>query len=138
VGAFTLTTARGVFVGSKQTREWAWDKLISVTHASDATWTVLPVSNRQKASGIAYNADTATVCRFWIDFAVARATGSVDQFIVSCEAELAIVAPPQPPRRRPPRQSLSHNGRRTHSIGLSFVGGTVDGPTTSPTTMSSR
>ena len=31
-GSVTVTTTRAVFVGSKQTREWAWAKLVSVEH----------------------------------------------------------------------------------------------------------
>ncbi len=97
VGAFTLTTTRAVFAGSKQTREWAWSKLISVTHASDANWTMLSVSNRQKVSGIGYDAAHASLCRFWIDFAVARATDSLPQLVESLEAELTALGLPPPP-----------------------------------------
>jgi len=95
-GTFTLTTTRAVFAGSQQTREWAWAKLISVSHASDANWTMLSVSNRQKTSGIAYDATHATSCRFWIDYAVARATGSLDQLVATLEGELTAMAPPPP------------------------------------------
>ena len=102
VGTFTLTTTRAVFTGSQQTREWAWSKLISVTHASDADWTMLSVSNRQKVSGIGYDADNADLCRFWIDFAVARATGSLPQLVDSLQTELAALAPPPPPTAPPP------------------------------------
>ena len=97
VGTFTLTSNRAVFTGSKQTREWAWPKLISVTHASDANWTMLSVSNRQKVSGIGYDDAHADLCRFWIDFAVARATGSLPQLIESLEAELTALGLPPPP-----------------------------------------
>ena len=97
VGTFTLTSNRAVFTGSKQTREWAWSKLISVTHASDADWTMLSVSNRQKVSGIGYDDAHADLCRFWIDFAVARATGSLPQLIESLEAELTALGLPPPP-----------------------------------------
>ncbi len=100
-GTFTLTTTRAVFAGTKQTREWAWTKLISVTHAADAPWTMLAVSNRQKVSGIAYDAAHADLCRFWIDLAVSRATGTADQLIATLQAELAALSPP-PPAPPPP------------------------------------
>jgi hypothetical protein len=87
-GVFTLTTTRAVFVGSKQTREWLWAKLISVTHASDASWTVIAVSNRQKASGVAYDAAQAERVRFWIDLAVSDATGTRDELVAHLENEL--------------------------------------------------
>lgn len=102
IGAFTLTTSRAVFAGSKQTREWAWAKLISVTHASDANWTMLSVSNRQKTSGIAYDATAASWCRFWIDYSVARATGTLDQLVTTLEAELAAMSPAPPSQSAPP------------------------------------
>src|SRR5262245_39077791 len=50
-GTVTVTTARAVFVGAKQTREWAWAKLVAVQD-DDPTWLGLAVSNRQKVSGI--------------------------------------------------------------------------------------
>ncbi len=105
VGTFTLTTTRAVFAGSQQTREWAWAKLISVTHAADAHWTMLSVSNRQKVSGIAYDAEHEPWCRFWIDFAVARATGGLDQLRATLEGELAALAPPPPTPTAPPPPS---------------------------------
>ena len=105
VGTFTLTTTRAVFSGSKQAREWAWSKLISVTHAADADWTMLSVSNRQKVSGIGYDAAHASLCRFWIDFAVARATGSLPQLVESLQTELAALAPPPPHAPAPPAAS---------------------------------
>jgi hypothetical protein len=101
VGTFTLTTHRAVFTGSKQTREWLWTKLISVTHASDAHWTMLAVSNRQKVSGIAYDDEHAEWCRFWIDFSVAKATGGTAPLVASLEAELPPAA--APPRPAPPQ-----------------------------------
>ncbi len=96
-GTFTLTTTRAVFAGPEQTREWAWSKLVSVTHAADAPWTMLSVSNRQKTSGVAYDTTSAPWCRFWIDFAVARATGQRDQLVATLEAELAASGLPPPP-----------------------------------------
>jgi hypothetical protein len=106
-GQFTVTTLRAVFVGAKQTREWAWAKLIGVQHQADAPWTAIAVSNRQKTSGIAYDAEHADLMRFWIDLAVARATGTDDELVDAIRAEIAAlepapVPPPPPPPPSPP------------------------------------
>jgi hypothetical protein len=92
-GEFTLTNLRAVFVGAKQTREWAWAKLISVQHQPNAPWTAIAVSNRQKTSGIAYDAEHADLIRFWLDLAVARATDTADELIATIRAEIAELDP---------------------------------------------
>jgi len=88
-GSFTITTTRAAFVGAKQTREWLWSKLVAVAHQPDAPWTAMAVSNRQKTSGVGYDVEHAGLIQFWIDLAVARATGTSEAFIAGLEAELA-------------------------------------------------
>ncbi len=100
-GTFALTSHRAVFVGSAQTREWTWDKLIAVQHSETQPWTDIAVSSRQKTSGILYDAAHAELVRFWIDFAVAKATGGTAGLAAELEQELAavpapVVAPPPP------------------------------------------
>ena len=54
-GTFVVTNMRAVFVGSKQNREWAWSKLISVSRdamPSGDEMLLMAVSNRQKVSGV--------------------------------------------------------------------------------------
>ncbi len=101
-GEFTVTNLRAVFVGAKQTREWSWAKLISVQHQADAPWTAIAVSNRQKTSGIAYDAGHADLIRFWLDLAVARATDTADELIATIRAEIAALNPPPPAVVSPP------------------------------------
>jgi hypothetical protein len=97
-GTFALTSRRAVFVGSAQTREWAWDKLIAVQHSEAQPWTDIAVSNRQKTSGILYDAAHAELVRFWIDFAVAKAMDGTDGLASELEQELAALpALPAPP-----------------------------------------
>jgi len=88
-GSFTITSQRAVFVGSKASREWLWSKLLGVTHASDAPWTAIAVSNRQKVSGVAVDAANIDTVRFWIDLAIANATGTRDEFVRELEDQLA-------------------------------------------------
>jgi hypothetical protein len=88
-GTFTLTTRRAVFVGPKYTREWSWARLLGVTHAVDAPWTAISVSNRQKTSGVLYDENHEDLVRFNIDLAVAIATDQRDAFVSELEADLA-------------------------------------------------
>jgi hypothetical protein len=88
VGTFTITSTRAVFVGPKQTREWAWSKLLGVTHAVEAPWTAIAVSNRQKTSGVLYDNENADAIRFNIDLAVAIATDEREGLVKELEADL--------------------------------------------------
>jgi hypothetical protein len=52
-GVAHFTTHRVVFVGSKQTREWDFAKLLGTTEEPGGLRLMLAVSNRQKTSGLA-------------------------------------------------------------------------------------
>lgn len=56
VGAATFTTQRAVFVGSKQSREWDFSKLLGWN--DEPGMVTLAVSNRQKVSGIQSNSES--------------------------------------------------------------------------------
>lgn len=86
-GTFVVTTTRGVFTGTKQSREWVWSKLLSVAH-HDPGWTAMAVSNREKVSGIGIDADHRESLDFWIDLAVARATGTADELEADCRSDV--------------------------------------------------
>lgn len=51
-GRLVVTNRRVVFTGAKSTRQWAFDKLISLDASSDGDTVLIHVSNRQKASGV--------------------------------------------------------------------------------------
>ena len=87
-GSFTVTSTRAVFVGDQQTREWSWAKLLGVTHHDHPPWTALAVSNRQKVSGVLYDAVHARTLAFWIDLAVARAQGTQAELAARVRGEL--------------------------------------------------
>jgi hypothetical protein len=98
-GTFTITNTRAVFVGAKATREWAWGKVLGVTHSDDPPWTAIAVSNRQKTSGVLYDKDHAEMVRFWIDLALGRATGSAGHLIADLQSEIAqLEMPDQSPQ----------------------------------------
>lgn len=91
IGRFIVTDQRAVFVGGKQSREFDWDKLLSYEIQSlnkKNSIIYLPVSNRQKVSGVA--ADTASMESLYqrVAFGVAVATGRKDTFIETLKREL--------------------------------------------------
>lgn len=90
-GRFIVTDQRAVFVGGKQSREFDWDKLLSYDIQQlkrNNSIIYLPVSNRQKVSGVA--ADTASMESLFqrVAFGVAVATGRKDKFIETLKREL--------------------------------------------------
>lgn len=100
-GTFVVTTSRGVFTGTKQSREWTWSKLLGVTH-HDGGWTAMAVSNRQKVSGIGVDSPNRDLLDFWIDLAVARANDTVDALEAEYRSDVdqltaALLATDEPP-----------------------------------------
>jgi|GEM_PF-1949901 len=51
-GDVVVTTRRVVFRGAKDTREWAFEKMLGVDTSSDDAVVMIHVSNRQKVSGL--------------------------------------------------------------------------------------
>jgi hypothetical protein len=86
-GTFTVTSTRAIFTGQKHSREWAWSKLLSVTHY-DPGWTAMAVSNRQKVSGVGVDSANRELFEFWIDLAVARATNDVESLEADCQSDV--------------------------------------------------
>jgi hypothetical protein len=83
-GRFVISDKRAVFIGGKQTREFDWDKVLAYELRAlnkKSAIVYLPVSNRQKVSGIA--ADTAAMNHVYqrVAFGIAVATGRKDDFL---------------------------------------------------------
>jgi len=106
-GTSSITTTRAVFVGPKQTREWAWSKLLGITHEQDAPWTAIAVSKRQKTSGVAYDEPNAELIRFYLDLAVAIANDDRDALVRQLNGELEVVLQLLPP---PPNAGSANAG----------------------------
>lgn len=90
-GRFIVSDKRAVFVGVKQSREFEWQKLLAYTTQTldkKSAILFLPVSNRQKTSGIA--ADTTSIEQIHqrVSFGVAVATGRKDDFLESLRREI--------------------------------------------------
>ena len=87
-GTVTITNQRVVFRGNKQTREWAFNKLVGWTHDDPHPITYLQVSNRQKTSGFAYQPEHAAIVHFRLAFALALSGGRVDDLRKQLQQEL--------------------------------------------------
>lgn len=89
-GTSYITSKRVIFKGARQTRECVYSKMIGYEH-DDAGLTTFAVSNRQKATRIAYGADVAPVFRFRLDLALAHFNGTVPEMVSDLEAYVSDV-----------------------------------------------
>jgi hypothetical protein len=96
-GVIWLTDQRIVFQGQRGSREWSFSKLIALQHHPSATVTMLPVTNRQKLSGFAYDEAHAAEIRFRLEHALAIHHGTTDEFVRVLEADLAEHRAVRPP-----------------------------------------
>lgn len=87
-GTALITSKRVVFRGDKESREWKFDKLTGIEDAEES-WTALPVTNRQKTSGIGYPHDIADDVRLRLRLALADYHGSRDHLRSEIESQLA-------------------------------------------------
>lgn len=80
-GSVTVTTTRAVFVGSKETREWTWAKLIAIQD-DDPSWIGIAVSNRQKVSGVSLpTAENRLPLQLALDMAVALTNDAATEYV---------------------------------------------------------
>jgi hypothetical protein len=93
-GKFIISDTRAVFVGNKQSREFEWDNLLSydmqIVGKRNAIL-YLPVSNRQKVSGIASDLLSIEQVQQRVAFGVAVATGRKAEFLEMLKKELSEV-----------------------------------------------
>jgi len=88
-GTASITDQRVVFQGAKQTREWAFSKLLGYQHFDSPPWTAIQVSNRQKTSGILCDAKTAENFQFRLTLAEAHFNDQVPTLVSQLEAKIA-------------------------------------------------
>lgn len=88
MGEVFLTSQRVQFMGSRQSREWAFSKLIGLQPSDDGSWTALPVTNRQKVSGIGYGKEMAFEVNFWLELALAEYQGRRQEWAEVIEHQL--------------------------------------------------
>ncbi|MCY4036876.1 MAG: hypothetical protein OXF64_05450 [bacterium] len=109
-GVFVVTNQRGVYRGNLHTREFRWDKLVSVSPEQIGKSYVLmmPVENRQRVSGIFVGTSSmADLVMRRIMFGIALQQERGDEFIERLEAELADLQDDRPdvPELLPPPPS---------------------------------
>ena len=91
-GKFVISDQRAVFVGNKQSREFEWDDLLSYDLQKIGKKNAilyLPVSNRQKVSGIASDLASIEQAHQRVAFGVAVATGRKEDFLNMLKAGLS-------------------------------------------------
>ncbi|HEY0520911.1 MAG TPA: hypothetical protein VGC84_15575 [Ilumatobacteraceae bacterium] len=80
-GLGVITNQRMVFVGSKRTTEWAFSKLVGFSLADDGV-AIFNVSNRQKASGFAYQPQVDHIVDAVVTAAIGQYQGPADHAAV--------------------------------------------------------
>lgn len=95
-GTATITDQRVVFQGAKQTREWAFAKLLGYQHFDTPPWTAIQVSNRQKTSGLLCDANTAGNFQFRLALALAHYRGDVPGLVAQLQAQVQAHAASKP------------------------------------------
>jgi len=88
-GLVTVTDRRVVFNGSREAREWDFAQALGYHHYNDPPWTAIPVTGRQRVSGVRYPAEAAEGFRFALALGMARARGGVDSLVADLNAQLA-------------------------------------------------
>jgi hypothetical protein len=94
-GTLFVTDKRIVFIGTRQTRECLFDKLVGFHHTADGS-TVFSVSNRQKATVVHYGSDRTGWFDFRLGLGFAHYRGDVATFIAELEADLAAIDAARP------------------------------------------
>ena len=89
-GKFVVTDKRGIFVGTNETREFVWAKLVShrVEPLASAMVLYLSFSNRQKVSGIGMDAKSIKDVQQRIEFAVAVGLEREAQFLAKLKTQI--------------------------------------------------
>jgi len=95
-GIAAITSNRVMFAGAKQTREWSFDKLIGMTVETPGPWLALPVSNRQKTSGIGYGETLSEEVEFRLHLAWAIHSNSRPAFVAAVTAQRDAFAATRP------------------------------------------
>ncbi|MFD0208219.1 hypothetical protein ACFVH9_03520 [Streptomyces hirsutus] len=102
-GEVAVTDRRVLFAGPAKRREWDYARWLDHEHLPQGA-TVIMVSNRQKASGIAYPIPEARRVRLAIDVVLADHRGSRDQIVRRTRRDLEAhtATRPEPPRASDP------------------------------------
>jgi hypothetical protein len=93
VGTVYFTNQRIVFLGTTQTRECAFDKLVGINQDEAGGNLTISVSNRQHPTVISYGASMSPWVHFHLSVALAHYHGTVDQLVAQLRSQLAELDP---------------------------------------------
>lgn len=99
-GQFVITTKRAVFTGTKQSREFLYSKLLSVSKleiAKGATALFLPVSNRKTVSGIGADIKSLETIQLRLNIALKLMRVSKDELVANLKSEIETLESNPPP-----------------------------------------
>ena len=82
-GPLLITNQRIMFAGTKRSREWRFDKMMSCSHSPEGS-SIFAMTGTVKPTGIAYGKKAATEVQFRIELASSIALDTLDRY----EAEL--------------------------------------------------
>jgi hypothetical protein len=123
-GPATITNMRVVFQGGRNSREWAYSKMLGVQHDDSRPFTLMHVSNRQKVSGLLYDARVSTYFRFYLSLGVARFQQATEPFVQSLLAEQAQheAMKPTPPTLATPEQAPAGVVGLVRGVRTAYIG----------------
>jgi hypothetical protein len=97
-GTVVVTDQRIVFVGSKQTREHLFTKLMSVDYPTHGE-VVISVSNRQKSTHLTYSSNLSGQFQTRASLALSVFRGQVDEYIQEMEGAIGSITAAEPKLR---------------------------------------
>lgn len=85
-GDTVITNRRAVFLGSSNTVEWPFAKVIACEH-NELGYTTFGLSGRKKNSGFGYGTDVADQVQFRVEWGIALCNETTDQLLAQLRAE---------------------------------------------------
>jgi hypothetical protein len=89
-GDTVITNKRAVFLGTGNTVEWPFAKVLACEH-NPSGFTTFALSGRKKNSGFGYGTDVAHEVQFRIEWGIALCNGTTDRLVAQLRAERAKV-----------------------------------------------
>lgn len=85
-GDVVITNKRAVFLGSGNTVEWPFAKVLACEH-NPAGFTTFALSGRKKNSGFGYGTDVANEVQFRIEWGISLCNGTTDRLLSQLRTE---------------------------------------------------
>jgi hypothetical protein len=95
-GTMYITDQRIVFLGTTQTRECAFDKMLGADQDDEAGTLTVSVSNRQHPTVISYGSQMAEWVRFHLSVSLAHYHGTTDELMTQLNEQLATINAAKP------------------------------------------